>query len=310
MRIKQILIIIFALAITSFIGYKFGLSQSGNVLKSVVEPGSMVTEASYVIFTDGAMIYARDGNTGEIVNSNTDASTVINWAINQLTNGGKIFIKAGTYELSSYINVGTNTWDIPFTIEGEGFNTILKIADNTNTPIIRSRCAVTTGCVNGFVHLRNFQIDGNKDNNNFGSYCIEWAVYQGTIENIKIKNCKSHGIYLIGNGTGASASDNSIHNVIIANCDGDGIRAHGINGGNAADNRITDSTIFNNKGNGIYYDQGNPTIIGNAIYGNDKSGIVIYQLIWGQISENQIAGNGEHGIYFYNGFFLTQPTRQ
>jgi hypothetical protein len=78
-------------------------------LKSIVEPGSMVTEASYIIFTDGTNVYARDGNTGEIVKSSTNASEVIQYAIDNLPNMGgipmgKIFVKTGTYKCDTPIN--------------------------------------------------------------------------------------------------------------------------------------------------------------------------------------------------------------
>jgi len=84
--------------------------------------------ASYIIFgednnNDGVydIIYAKNASSGQIEFSGTDAATVIQNAINQLTNGGKIFIKAGTYECSQSIFLKDNV-----IIEGEGTKTILK----------------------------------------------------------------------------------------------------------------------------------------------------------------------------------------
>jgi len=64
--------------------------------------------ASYIIFTDGSTIYAKNGTTGEIEFSGADATTVIQNAINQLSNG-MIFIKRGTYDLSGVLSLDDNT---------------------------------------------------------------------------------------------------------------------------------------------------------------------------------------------------------
>jgi len=56
----------------------------------------------YVIFLDGTTVKARNGTTGNIDYASTDASYVINAAIAQ---GSNIYIKQGTYTLSSDIVV-------------------------------------------------------------------------------------------------------------------------------------------------------------------------------------------------------------
>ena len=86
MKIKQVLIVLMIMIFCSVVSYRLGvLAQITGSLKSIVEPGSMVTEASYVIFTDdNGNYFARDGNSGEIVFSGTNAATVIQSAINNL----------------------------------------------------------------------------------------------------------------------------------------------------------------------------------------------------------------------------------
>jgi parallel beta-helix repeat protein len=77
----------------------------------------VVSEASYIIYKEGDMIYAKNGRTGAIEFSGTDASAVIQAAINALSNGGKILIKKDTYHIGSEITLK------PFiTIEGEGWS--------------------------------------------------------------------------------------------------------------------------------------------------------------------------------------------
>ena len=70
----------------------------------------VTTEASYVIFgedTDGDgvldIIYAKNGRTGEIEFSGTDAATVIQEAIEALSAGGSIFIRSGRYVIEPHL---------------------------------------------------------------------------------------------------------------------------------------------------------------------------------------------------------------
>jgi hypothetical protein len=58
----------------------------------------VVIPPSYLIFKDDAgNVYAKNGRTGQIDFSGTDAASVIQSAINSLTTGGTIFIKGGEY---------------------------------------------------------------------------------------------------------------------------------------------------------------------------------------------------------------------
>ena len=85
----------------------------------------IVVEPSYIIFQDGNIVYAKNGRTGAIEFSSSDASSVIQQAINALPNGGKIFIKAGTYYISKAIVLANNV-----EIAGEGWNTkLIKTQD-------------------------------------------------------------------------------------------------------------------------------------------------------------------------------------
>ena len=62
---------------------------------AVLEQGSGMETASYIIFKDSeSWIYAKNGSSGAIDFSGTNASDVIQNAMNQLISGGKIFIKA------------------------------------------------------------------------------------------------------------------------------------------------------------------------------------------------------------------------
>lgn len=81
-------------------------------------------EASYIITKDpDGVVYAINGRTGEIDFSGPDATTVIQKALDSLTNGGKLFIKAGTYVINRTLVIRYSNIEI----EGEGIDkTILK----------------------------------------------------------------------------------------------------------------------------------------------------------------------------------------
>ena len=78
-------------------GQKIAASQWNRLIESI--------PASYVIWKDGDTYRAECLMKGGTDYSGTNASTVIQSAIDSLTNGGTIFFKAGTYELSSSITI-------------------------------------------------------------------------------------------------------------------------------------------------------------------------------------------------------------
>ena len=63
--------------------------------------------ASYIVFTDGVNVYAKNGLTGKIEYSNPgDVGDVLNYCISRLpANGGKIFIRAGTYTVNTPVTI-------------------------------------------------------------------------------------------------------------------------------------------------------------------------------------------------------------
>lgn len=87
--------------------------MSGDLSETI----SLKAPASYIIFKDGDVVKAKNGETGVVEFSGTDAATVIQQTIDALTNEGKIFIKRGTYIINQKIECN-NTVGIE--IEGEG----------------------------------------------------------------------------------------------------------------------------------------------------------------------------------------------
>jgi parallel beta-helix repeat protein len=169
--------------------------------------------SDYTIYYDEqAELYrAMCNKCGGTDYSNSDAATVIQNAIDALTNGGKIFIKRGTYLISTSITMKSS-----IVLEGEGYNkTILKLANNVNDTLIKIGDGTNTIAR---VEIKELTLDGNKDNNSAGH-----GIHVNTVElcrllvkNVYIQYFKEHGIYL-EHGGGAI-----IDSIRFIDCDGNG----------------------------------------------------------------------------------------
>jgi len=243
MKIKQILIVISILLVASIVGYNFGISKTGSfksILESseehhsppsvVIEPGSAVETASYIIFKDDeGWIYAKNGDTGEIEFKDTDASCVINTAISQLKNGGKIFIKAGTYTISNSIDFGVKS----IILEGEGWGygttrypyehpvTLLQ-TDKGNLADYVIKAGSTSNYAWG-IQIRNLGIYGNWDESCLGGIYFENVGFS-VIENVYIAGLlktdagsEARGICM-NRSNNLDANHNQIRNVWMRRC--------------------------------------------------------------------------------------------
>ncbi len=152
-------------------------------LSTVIEAGSNVDTASYIIFKDGNMVYAKNGTTGEIQFRGEDASGVIQNALDNFTdNGGKIYIKTGIYTITSPININTKNT----IIEGENVTTT-KLDANNVCNVININGLVTKALFR--VSLKNIHLYRGI----IGLNATYWV--GGHIENVNISYCTTHGIY-------------------------------------------------------------------------------------------------------------------
>lgn len=178
-RIRSISLIFLITVFSALVGYRLGIAQT-SFFKTIIEPGSMVTEASYIIFTDGTNVYARNGLTGEIEFSGADAGEVINNAISQLPSGGKVFINPGEYIVSTTILVDKQG------ISLEGSFGATKLIGTGDFPIIS---------VNGLgSSVRNLVIKGPGKDYGIGIYTEGWEI---SLDGLIIGSVK-YGIYVAG----------------------------------------------------------------------------------------------------------------
>jgi len=97
--------------------------------------------ASYVIFKKGAYYFAQPCRHGLERFFGRNASSVIQSAINFLSNGEKIFIKRGDYNLSENIELDAtkNIW-----LEGEGHTTIAEWDEGATRLVFSGTFGITT----------------------------------------------------------------------------------------------------------------------------------------------------------------------
>jgi len=133
-----------SLVIAAFVG-SGGLTYAATASLSfttTIESGSMVETASYVVFRDGSTYFAKNGTTGAIDYSGTNASLLIQQTIDALSYG-RIFFEPATYVMNSYITLTSN---IEFCgvfgktiLEGDTINDIsmVRIVDGTENVTVK-----------------------------------------------------------------------------------------------------------------------------------------------------------------------------
>jgi len=262
--------------------------------------------SSYTVYKDGSTIRAETNLSGGTDYSGSDATTVIQGAIDALgVDGGVVFIKEGTYFCTvTRTNIGGTDYDLAvrskdnITIRGAGMNkTILKLANGEADAAISSAVISAynwnLGGANPNTHIeiQDLTVDFNKanqavpNNNVYHIGVMFSAVTKSSIKNVEVKNAGTWGIGLYG---GADAGS-KIDNILVDGCD-----VHGCGGGNTPN---YDCGIFVswNETKGV-------SIQHTYVWGNDGYGIVFED----GVSHSQIANCWVHtnlvdGIYVYGG---------
>jgi len=268
-----------------------------------------VETASYIIYKEGNKIKAKNGQTGQIEFSDEDAATVIQQAIDALINGGKIFIKAGTYTIENAGSAyGVQITNNDIMVEGEGDKTVLKAADDSNF----SQGILFVAYYRTNIAIRNLKLDGNKANQ--ATYGRLIQIRRSThvlIEKVSFVDGYKEGLVISDNEEGRT------YDITIKNCYFEGNRENGIVVSSNAEKVIIDSNRFYNNGeaNVAYTGAilfGTPTsrfilITNNIIWNHQGSNVNIAgihgrDLTGGEaiIANNQIYNGSSQGMLFYN----------
>jgi len=237
--------------------------------------------ASYIIFKEGTIIYAKSGDTGQIDFSGENASEVIQAAIDALTDGGVIFIKSGDYSITNAIDVKENIYII-----GEGTRATVLLQAYNGT-VLKSDFV-------GRIIIKNLRILGDKTTYKSGSG-IDIQSFFCLIENVEITNFYENGIRLHSDIPGNYANNGLITHCRITSC----------NRGvffdtRASDNFLINNIIRNNTDAGVYLNAGGNMIYDNMISANRYG---IYDVIARKtcIIRNWISNNQREAIFFNRG---------
>ena len=196
-----VIIVIFASLISAF-GTAYVYSQNSSQTITI-EPASFTETASYIIFRQDDTYYAKNGTTGEIEFSGTDASQVIQSAIDSTPEGGFVFVK-GDIVIDSTITI---TKSITYQHVGKAIlkATYLRLGSATTAVY---RCRIWLDVIDG----QDKTVDGIEIQN----------FAQGEIRFNRIYKCR-YGVYI--NAQSNYVNDNKLVGNIISSCT-EGIRLY------------------------------------------------------------------------------------
>jgi len=271
---------------------------SRDVYPPAVEP------AGYIIFKDGSLVKAKNGQTGEIEFSDEDAAVVVRAANDALsTEGGVIFFKPGLYEFKSNVDVpGTSlkacvALNTGVSLLGSGINvTILKLADGLGGNVVQFEDVY-------YVSIADLMIDGNKANQTDSGVDGDLCAIRGhstvfsTIKNVRVRYATREGVYV------TSCGWNYYENVIASDCGRTGIELD-------TPDYLTAVGLksYNNGLNGIDFVGGaareelTSRILGGEVYGNEEFGVRVINAFGGEIIGLQVRANGQKGRF--DGIFV------
>ncbi len=322
-------IIASALIVVLLIGTSLGvmISATSPNIPTVIEPGSMVGDASYVIFKDSSGItYAKNETTGAIEYFDSNSSATIQYAMTNLgTSGGIILICVGSYTIPTGLSPGINQ-----IIRGEGEGTILSLSVGVyigitlNAGVVVENLRVTGSATYAIGYEGSFSYDQRVRNCEFAmtagiSIYIRFS-QSFVVEGNRVYASPSLGIWSDRNTQGLIS-----HNYIYRS-GSTGILSKGDKGVVISDNIVVESpyaveyaaaiSVYNGVTNGrvsngmvvadnriVWYETPAKTIIGILIDGEEPYDSSVDGV---SVVGNTIEGWGSHlGIAIYTHIFPT-----
>ena len=247
---------------------------------------------SYIIYKNGNNICVKSGTTGIIEKNSTSATDVFNYAITHLSsNGGTIFVKAGSYTIISTLPIVQG-----LVIIGEGVtSTMLEMSSTANCPMFGY-----TGLTDiYFFTMEHLQIMCQSGSTVGSCVKTNTHVNDGLIFDVYITHFKESGLDL--GTTWGWRIDQSVFEYM----GGDGLHLHG-----GLDAYITNVKSILNEGNGINLDSAyGVTMIGNYIGKNRKNGVLFNNTQSCTLVGNVIYGNDKYKTGLYSDVYFTGSTK-
>jgi len=233
-----------------------------------IYPGIPYQPYDFLIKKLDGLVVAQDSR-GRVRFSGSDAATVMQKAIDALP-AGLIHIAAGTYEITNPIAIKKNN----IILQGSGWGTILKLADNANCDVIQAGATPGSDDTNIYkgVIIRDFAVDANQANNT------------GPRFGIRFTNCQW-----------CKAVNNFVYDTRET-----GIAFEGTAGMIPRQNWVLYNRIRNTLYDGVGAYGSHHFIIGNWIELVTYAGVYLVNGNWGLIAHNWINYAGYFGIWLRN----------
>lgn len=252
---------------------------------------------SYIIWSGSNLYWAKNCSTNKIENSGSNATTIIQGAINSLpTSGGKILFKG-----TKRIPIGKITLRDRLTLEGEvtgagEAGTELFLSGSTNDDMFSG----SFGSTIHYITLKNLVLNGNRGNQTKGNLLYISNCFRVFIENCYFIYAKESGIYL------SQGEDCTIEKSMFDSCTVNGIFM--VSGGQ---NVITDCELgLSGVENLKLYNTRQNVISKNYMHSAIDAALrmqgSLYNIVMGNIfSQNQITGSGNYAAIYLDNYLGT-----
>jgi len=272
-------------------GFLGGLVYSQTSGTFYISEGSYPGAPTYTIWVHSGTYYAKTA-FGYVSYSGTNASDIINDA---LAGGGHIYIREGTYLCDSPLWIWNNT-----KITGDGRSTILRLANNADTYLLRAHGADTNTATQN-VHIEGLTIDGNGANQGAGTMlCSFTAIQNWTFQNNYVINARQVAIHVTVVGTPSNPTVASYGNTFSYNH----IYGQSVSGDmfimGMENSTISYNHVSGNLGNWLLSGGAhshNLVIHGNVLRGSLLNGLGMESSTGITITSNDISNNVGYGIY-------------
>jgi hypothetical protein len=256
----------------------------GSVTAEKLDYGLLTSSSSVILWRDGEFYFGRDGSTGAIEFFGTDATDVINHAIESLPSGGMVFFREAIYDIDGTIEVVDK---VNVNLVGESDGTLINLKQNSNVDMVH----VTNA---SYTTIRSLYFQGNRDLQSRGMGLVVYHSNRILVERCFFYEIKQTAIYLYADPFKLCLqpwiTQNYIEKVGTNSSD------HGICLGEGTfDAHISNNDVGRATGSALFIGASGSVVSTNTFWGS-LYGINAYMISSANIGGNIVDGNLLDGI--------------
>lgn len=250
-----------------------GSGTGGNSIPVVIESGSGVETASYIIYQDGDYTCVKNGTTGRIELRDENESLAIQTALGY---------NSARSTVLTYALIGNFTLDVTLLVPSytrlDLRQATITVIDDFKGDVVNDEAIIRnsdTNTGNSQIHIIGGILDGNKATITTRTYLtgvLLRFVDNSSISDITIDSCKTFGIF-VSRGSATVAYNNQSNDVKVSRCTvtnsgWDGIAV-------TADSVLVENCYVSNSGRcGITFEEARySSIIGGSFVRNTEAGV-------------------------------------